>query len=203
VVPTGLHTDGDNEGDKEWHRRSADRIRRPRAHQARAPCPRCGTTDARLEIRGNQATVRCAICARHLYNAPKTETGEAPRTVRTLRRSIRPAQQARILNRDRGRCVLCGVTEDLTIGHLLSIEDGLALGATFDELNSDANLAAMCEACNLGLRHGPRSITPRTFMVLIWRLVQAERFRLTHPEQGQLPLDLSDSRRGSDRSGDS
>lgn len=145
-----------------------------RKHKARAPCPACNTTDARLLVVGNQATVRCASCKRFLYNAPLTEIGQKPRTVRTLRRGIRPAQQARILNRDRGRCVLCGGTEELTIGHLLSVADGAALGATAHELNSDANLAAMCEGCNLGLLHAGGSVTPRTYAVLIWRLVQAE-----------------------------
>lgn len=118
--------------------------------------------------------MRCQICHIHLYNAPKTETGQRPRTVKTLRRSIRPSQQARILNRDRGRCVLCASPHELTIGHLLSIEDGARLGATETELYSDANLAAMCEACNIGLRHGSRSITPRTYAVLLWHLIRAE-----------------------------
>lgn len=63
---------------------------------------------------------------------------------------------------------------ELTIGHLLAIEDGARLGATEIELYSDANLATMCEACNIGLRHGPRSLTPRTYAVIIWRLTQAE-----------------------------
>lgn len=159
-------------------------------YHARSPCPRCQSDEAFILRRGNQATVRCASCHRHLYNAPKTETGDAPRTVRTLRPGLKPSQQARVLNRDRGRCVLCSTTDSLTIAHLLSIEDGLALGATVDELNSDANLAAMCEACNIGLLHGPKSITPRTFMVLIWRLVQAERHRLEDEGQSRLPLDF-------------
>jgi 5-methylcytosine-specific restriction endonuclease McrA len=131
-------------------------------YTSRKPCPRCGTTKAVLIRRSNQNTVRCADCRTLLYNAPKTETGEKTRTVRTLRPRIKPSQQARILDRDGGRCVLCGSTDALTIGHLLSIEDGADLGATVTELNSDANLAAMCEACNLGRvwagvwRHGVR-----------------------------------------------
>jgi hypothetical protein len=62
---------------------------------------------------------------------------------------------------------------------LLAIEDGLDLGATVTELNSDANLAAMCEACNLGLPHGPGSVNPRTYAIIMWRLVQAELRRTT------------------------
>lgn len=185
-------------GDTSKSGRHIDRVRRPRKHQARSPCPACGTTDAHLLVVGNQATVRCGSCKRFLYNAPLTETGQKPRTVRTLRRGIRPAQQARILNRDRGRCVLCGTAEELTIGHLLSVADGATLGATEHELNSDANLAAMCEGCNLGLLHAEGSVTPRTYAVLIWRLVQAEisrkqsstssdlqtRLGLSHPDAG-------------------
>jgi 5-methylcytosine-specific restriction endonuclease McrA len=158
-------------------------IRRPfdvrdgKPYTARHPCLKCGTTEARLVKRGNQNTVRCARCNRLLYNAPKVETGERPRTVKTLRTGIKPSQQARILDRDAGRCVLCGSYDELTIGHLLSIEDGLRLGATAAELNSDANLAAMCEACNLGLPHGPSSINPRTYAVIMWRLAQMEMLR--------------------------
>jgi hypothetical protein len=121
-----------------------------------------------------------------LYNAPRTETGAKPRTVKTLRRSIRPTQQARILDRDHARCALCGSTDDLTIGHLLSLEDGARLGATIAELYSDENLAAMCEACNVGLLHGPKSINALTYTVIVWRLLQAK----TIPsEQTSLALD--------------
>ncbi|MCP3992062.1 MAG: hypothetical protein GY724_23525 [Actinomycetia bacterium] len=145
-----------------------------RPHTAREPCPKCQTAEARIVVRGNQNTVRCARCWRMLYNAPKTETGQRPRTVKTLRRRIKPSQQARILDRDAGRCVLCGSTADLTIGHLLSIEDGAALGTSATELNSDGNLAAMCEACNIGLVRWPKSVNPRTYAVIMWRLLQAE-----------------------------
>lgn len=141
---------------------------------SRTPCPICHTTDAYIRKSGGQNVVRCRNCDRMLYNASKTETGERARTVKTLRQKIKPSQQARILDRDAGRCVLCGSTEELTIGHLLSLEDGCHLGATAHELNADANLAAMCEACNLGLPHGPSSVNPRTYAVIMWRLVQAE-----------------------------
>jgi Zn ribbon nucleic-acid-binding protein len=113
---------------------------------ARQPCNACETADAVLYPRGGQNTVLCSECGRLLYNAPKTETGEAPRTVKTLRTQMRPSQQARILDRDHARCVLCGRGDQmLTIGHLLSIEDGARIGATALELNDDLNLAAMCD----------------------------------------------------------
>lgn len=75
------------------------------------PCPTCGGTDARLVERGGQNTIRCTICNVHIYNAPKTDTGQRPRTVRTLRQGVKPGQQARIFDRDLQRCLFCGVSE--------------------------------------------------------------------------------------------
>jgi hypothetical protein len=43
----------------------------------------------------------------------------------------------------------------LHVGHLLSVEKGLAQGLTERELNHDENLAAMCEECNLSLGNEP------------------------------------------------
>lgn len=146
-----------------------------RSYRSKRACRRCGTTDGLLVEHHNHSSVACARCGSFLYNAPKAETGQAPRTARTLRREVRPAQQARVLDRDRGRCVLCGRDEDLTIGHLLSLDEGAALGATEPELYDDANLAAMCEACNSGL--GRRSVSPPTYAAIMFRLVQAERRR--------------------------
>jgi 5-methylcytosine-specific restriction endonuclease McrA len=142
-------------------------------YESRQPCPDCAITLAAMVSSNGQNIVRCARCGRHLYNAPKTETGQRPRTVETLRRAIKPSQQARILDRDHRTCVLCGRSDvQLTIGHLLSVDDGVTVGAKEIELYDDANLAAMCEACNLGLsRH---SVSPRTYAVIMLHLVRAE-----------------------------
>ena len=144
-----------------------------RPYVARQPCKSCGGTDARIRKVNGQNTVTCATCNLHIYNAPKHETGEAPRTVQTLRASVGPRRQALVLDLDGGRCVLCGSTESLTIGHLLSVADGGAVGLTKDEINSTANLAAMCETCNLGL--GALSVSARTYArVVLGALVRAE-----------------------------
>jgi 5-methylcytosine-specific restriction endonuclease McrA len=82
------------------------------------------------------------------------------------------------MERDHGRCVLCGTPDDLTIGHLLSVADALRVGATTAELGDDANLAAMCQACNLGL--GRRSVSLLTATIL-HHLLQAERLRSAKP----------------------
>ena len=163
-----------------WINRAREALGSP-AYTARDPCPDCDITSAVLMRRGTQNVVRCASCGRALYNAPKTETGERPRSVHTVRESIKPSQQARIFNRDHGRCVLCGRDDTpLTVGHLLSIVDGLALGATERELDSDANLAAMCEACNLGL--GSTSVLPATYARIIFHLIRAANQSATSAE---------------------
>jgi len=36
-------------------------------------------------------------------------------------------------------------------GHLLSVKDAIALGVPEHEINSDENLATLCEECNLGM----------------------------------------------------
>lgn len=157
---------------------------KPRPWPLRAPCRFCGCTEGTIRKVGGQNVVRCAECNKQLYNAPKTETDEKPRTVETVRARLKPSQQARILDRDNCRCVCCGRSDQpLTIGHLLSVDDGLRLGATAQELNDDANLAAMCEACNMG--QGRRSVSPRTYAAIIWRLVQAEMAR--EMTDGQVP----------------
>lgn len=138
------------------------------------PCRWCGSADAELRKSGTQLPVLCRSCGRVSYNAPRVEVGLAERSVVTLREEIPPSQQARILDRDHGRCVLCSGREDLTIGHLLSVADGMAVGATREELYDDANLAAMCEACNSGLSR--RSVSLLTFTIMR-HLIQAERLR--------------------------
>ena len=153
-----------------------------RRYDSRTDCPECRTKEAALVPRNGQNTVRCAHCGRLLYNAPKTETGEAPRTAATLRQDIKPSQQARILDRDHARCVLCGRGDvPLSLGHLLSIQDGLRLGATELELHSDENLATMCEACNLGLNS--RSVSPATYARIMLHLIRAS----SDPEKVEVP----------------
>jgi hypothetical protein len=46
------------------------------------PCQWCGSEKSELGQSGSQLPVRCGDCGRIAYNAPKTEVGFAPRTVR-------------------------------------------------------------------------------------------------------------------------
>lgn len=114
----------------------------------------CDTTDGYIVSSNGQDVVRCARCQRACYNAPRVETGRAARTVTTVHNGIKPAQRARILERD-GRCVLCGTREGLQVGHIIPVARGLQVGLTEEQLNDDENLAAMCAECNLGLGERP------------------------------------------------
>jgi 5-methylcytosine-specific restriction endonuclease McrA len=136
------------------------------SYAMRAPCRFCGVLDGELRPTNGQNCVYCAGCGKLAYNAPKSETGEPQRSVST-RPDIKPGQRARILMRDLARCVLCGATGNLHVGHVLSVDEGRKQGATDAELFDDKNLACLCEECNLGL--GRASFDP-----LIWlRLLRA------------------------------
>lgn len=131
----------------------------------RSPCPDCGCLDGYIVTRGGQDTVRCSSCQRYCYNAPKSETGRKPRSLRT-RPDVTPSQRARILTRDNATCFLChrgGV--DLDVGHLVSVREGKQYGLSDEEINDDANLVAMCQACNSGLSSD--SLPPRLIVTAL------------------------------------
>lgn len=116
----------------------------------RAAC-KCGSITGRIIERNGQDTVRCLACNAYCYCAPRTETGRAVRSVRTVHKGIRPSDRARILERDGHRCVLCKADHvPLHIGHVVSVDAGLATGLSDAEINDEENLIAQCEECNLG-----------------------------------------------------
>jgi 5-methylcytosine-specific restriction endonuclease McrA len=126
-----------------------------RPHAMREPCKFCGEPSRGTLARvGGQNVVRCAACGRAVYNAPRTETGEAQRSVLTVHNSIKPKTRAAVILRANRRCELCGApaagTEGLMVDHMLSVDDGLKLGLSEAQLNDLSNLAALCPACNLG-----------------------------------------------------
>lgn len=125
-------------------------------YKMRADCRfGCGSDLGRIETKNGQDCVYCIGCGRHQYNAPRVETGREARSVTTVHNGIKPKQRARILERDGGRCFLCGKGENLHVGHLLSVNEGLKQGLTEVEINDDENLAAMCDECNLGMADRP------------------------------------------------
>ena len=135
-------------------------------YKLRAPCRYCGGTTGYLVPKGGQNCVYCG-CGRLAYNAPKVETGEATRSITSVHEALRPKQKARILERATARCELCGNAGIVHVSHLLSVKDGMALGLTEAELNSDENLACLCECCNLGM--GDLSFSPRLYIALLQR----------------------------------
>lgn len=136
----------------------------------REPCQRCGNGIGRIEPRSGQDCVFCASCGRFAYNAPRVETGRAPRTVATVHEGIRPKTRWAVLARANGRCELCGAIGTLHVSHLLSVKDGLDNGFTEQQLNTAENLAAFCEECNLG--QGRTSVPP-----VLWLALMRKRLR--------------------------
>jgi 5-methylcytosine-specific restriction endonuclease McrA len=126
-------------------------------HRMRAPCPDCGCEIGDIETKNGQDVVRCAApdCGHWCYNAPKKETGKPQRKVVT-REGIKPSVRARVMLRAGGACELCHNESDpMHVGHLLSVDEGREDGLSDDALNSEENLAAMCEACNIGIGSMP------------------------------------------------
>lgn len=102
----------------------------------------------------------------HCYNAPRTETGRAVRSVTTVHKQIKPSLRAKILQRDNHRCVLChSIGIPLHVGHIVSVEAGMATGLTDAEINDEENLIAQCEECNLG--QGAQPIPLRTAIAIL------------------------------------
>jgi ribosomal protein S27E len=140
------------------------------AYPLREPCKYCGAETGTLTFVGGQNVVRCGACGKGLYNAPRVETGEAQRSVTTVHNGIKPKQRMRIFQRASGRCEICGGGGNLHLGHALSVKDGLDAGFTEVDLNSDENLFACCEECNLGLGSEPLPI--RLHIGLLRRRIQ-------------------------------
>lgn len=137
----------------------------------REACTNCGDVTGIVTEKNGQDVVRCIGCGKWAYNQPKAESGKPQRSVRT-RPEIKPSTRARILERDNYTCVMChSATSVLHIGHLLSVNDGKALGATEEELFDDENLAAMCEECNLG--QGQTTVSMRLLYLILKARVDA------------------------------
>lgn len=132
------------------------------------PCPTCGGVEGRIRPTNGQNVVDCIGCGRKgVYNAGKVETGQRVRSVSTVHAAITPKKRARVLERATGRCELCGRNGDgavLHVGHLLSVDRGVAEGLTEIELNAEENLCAMCEECNLGIG---RDVVPLRLAIAI------------------------------------
>jgi len=131
-----------------------------------------GWTQGESKSVAGQNTVRCTLCRKWQYNAPKSETGEEQRHIKT-RDNIKAATRARILTRANGLCELCGVSSKISIlhvSHILSVDDSHCTDITPEEVNHDDNLASLCEACNLGM--GKLSFNPRLYLRLLRRRIE-------------------------------
>lgn len=120
-------------------------------YQLRKPCRKCSGSDGRIETKNGQDCVYC-VCGTYQYNAPKTETGRAVRTVATVHAAIGSKKRAAILMRANGGCELCGKRGcNLHVGHLISVDHGIKSGLTDEQINDPENLCSLCDECNLGI----------------------------------------------------
>lgn len=122
--------------------------------QMRKPCRCCLCDEGRISTAGGQDRVYCVGCGQWQYNAPKTETGRATRSLKTTHELIKPSLRWRIIERAGGVCEACkrspAGSEGLQVGHVVSVEDGHKYGLTDMQINSEENLIAQCAECNSG-----------------------------------------------------
>lgn len=132
----------------------------------RDPCRYCGNETGYVTAKSGQDCVYCDECQKHSYNRPKTESGKARRSVSTTHAAIKPKARRRILERANGCCEICRASNrTIHVGHVVSVADGHSVGLTDRELNSDENLIAECEECNLG--NGRRTMPIRLLMAIL------------------------------------
>lgn len=120
----------------------------------------CGSDTGTIVVKNGQDCVYCCKCGSWKYNAPKTETGRAARTVATVHAAIKPKTRVSILDRANGRCELCGNSPpavNLHVGHAISVKAGID-DMTDAELNDEENLVCLCDECNLGMGDEPLSL---------------------------------------------
>jgi len=137
------------------------------SYDLRAACG-CGGTIGYVVEKNGQALVFCGACDRWQYNAPKKERGLAPSDVR--RDGVTPSVRYRVMERARLRCEFCGASAAegvMHIGHLLSVEDCRGWGIPDRFVDNFANLAWLCDACNLGM--GKRSLELHEALVFLCR----------------------------------
>lgn len=120
--------------------------------------PLCGSELGLIQEKNGQDCVYCCKCGTWQYNAPKVETGRATRTTQTVHAAIKPRVRSEVLVRSNGRCELCGKSSSecvVHVGHILSVNVGIAEGLCDEEINDPENLMAMCDECNLGIGDHP------------------------------------------------
>lgn len=143
--------------------------------ELRKQCQHCDCSTGFIETRNGQDCVFCDVCKRHQYNAPKSETGRQSRSVSTSRVGIKPGQRSRIIDRANSRCERCGKhaaasETGLHVGHILSVKDASTNNVGDEIVNSDENLIAECDECNLG--HGKGCLPVRFVVALLYARMQ-------------------------------
>jgi 5-methylcytosine-specific restriction endonuclease McrA len=61
---------------------------------------------------------------------------------------MRIYNRARIIKRDKGLCVYCGSTDNLSVDHVIPRSRAGECGLTRGEVHSDSNLVSACSDCN-------------------------------------------------------
>jgi 5-methylcytosine-specific restriction endonuclease McrA len=120
----------------------------------RKPCIHCGGTEGSITTKNGQDVASCAACGRYAYCAPRVETGREVRSLST-RPNLKPAVRFRILDQFGYTCIACGrgaPDVELRVDHIISRAAAEMAGVLDDLIDSEDNMAPLCEPCNSGKR---------------------------------------------------
>jgi hypothetical protein len=125
--------------------------------------------------RGPHTGEWCVDCGEWLRWVPKSELGEATRSV-TSRPGIKPKVRARVLDRFGHTCMSCGAAPPavmLQVDHIIPVDLAKQYGVYDELIEDDLNLAPFCEECNLG--KGSTVFTARSIRLMHRCLVVAHK----------------------------
>lgn len=143
----------------------------PSHHPLRAICD-CGSAVGVITEKGAQDTVHCAECGTYLYNAPRSETGKAVRTVTRRPAGPKPSVRYRVLARCGHRCVECGSDGPLHVDHLIPVDAVERYGIDREIVDDEFNLIALCDECNSGKSDHLPDVLLIAKVIRVWRLAR-------------------------------
>jgi hypothetical protein len=137
----------------------------------------CEHADTEILPKGPHYGRWCLGCEMFLGWVPKSELGIERRSL-TSRQGIKPKVRALIFDRFGNACMTCGrMAPDvqLQVDHIIPVELAKRFGLYDDLIESDLNLAPMCEECNSGKSDDVFSARSIRLMHRCLRIAEARR----------------------------
>jgi len=114
---------------------------------------KCTHMNVYQQEKGPHIEERCSDCDAYIRFVPRSEVGLSQRSVAS-RKGLKPRVRAHVFERYRHACYICGrgAAEGvmLQVDHILPVDLAKRHGVYDEVVESELNLAPVCEECNLG-----------------------------------------------------